>query len=278
MKCNAFFYNDILPGKERTNLLASYLRNIRFFTFKTLLFIIKINAYNVNKNVFINLQLIFEQNDVGKIYTTYKLCTLNILNDISNLFPTQFKMNIILNFMIFPFIIIFTIYNLFDILKETIHSFENSTFICHNKEFRLGKAFKDIWFYFKILQTSLFFITVIMRIYLYSTVKGLFQKSKENNSYVDIEGKCGLLETITLLETFIICCTLIYFLRYLERNIIKPVYDTIIQSYRQIIIFFCSYFLVILGFSYFCNYIYGVREQSKIFNLTFIINLNFRQA
>lgn len=221
----------------------------------------------------INVQLVFEQNDVGKIRTNYKICTLNVLNDIANfILPSKFNITYLLSHSVFPLLICFTLYNLYDIIKETIVNIRFSDFTKYGV--RLGNSFKDIWFYFRILQTSLFFFSIILRIYLYSTLTMLFKKARTNNNYVDVEGKCELLEFITLIETFIICCTLIYFLRYLERNIIKPVSDTIVESFQQIIIFFLSYIFIILGFSYFCFYVYGVKEPSKFLYLNHIKKIN----
>lgn len=154
----------------------------------------------------------------------------------------------------------FAIYNIYDITIETIENVRYSQF--DKSSFRLGKSFKDIWFYFRIVQTLLFFFSITLRIYLYSTLTTLFKKARTSDAYVDVEGKCELLELITLVETFSICSTLIYFLRYLESNIIKPVSDTIVESSQQIIIFFLSYFFIIIGFAFFCFYVYGIKESS----------------
>jgi hypothetical protein len=270
--CKGIFYTDSLPNKKGINLLASYLKNMSFFNFKTLIFMIKINGYNINKNIFINLNLIFEQTDVGKIETSYKVCTLNVLSDLSdlkNLF--NLKISSLINVLIFLFLCLYTFYSIYDLFMEAVENVKQTDF--RRGAFRVGKSFKDIWFYFKMIQTLLFFMTLSLRIYLYVNLIPIFStiKHSENNSedsnyrYLDVENKCSLLSTVTLMETFIICCTLLYFLRYLERNIIKPVSDTIIESYLQIIVFFTSYILIILGFSFFCHYIFGIKEQSNLY-------------
>lgn len=233
---------------------------------------IKINGYNVNKNIFINLNLIFEQTDVGKIVTSYKVCSINILNDLTNFVHfTKLDPLQIVNVLTFFFLLGYTLYSIYDLFAEFLENVKQSDF--RRGAFRLGKSFKDIWFYFKMIQTLLFFFTLSLRVYLYWNFIPLFKSEKvdnphtqeENEKYLEIENKCQLLETVTLMETFIVCCTLLYFLRYLERNIIKPVSDTIIESYMQIIVFFTSYILVILGFSFFCHYVFGIKEQSKNF-------------
>lgn len=219
----------------------------------------------------INIQLNFEQNDVGKTKTSYNICTLNVLNEIANFpFPSKTDLPSLVNFLIFPLIIGFALYNLYDIVIETIENIRNSDF--SRTSLRLGASFKDIWFYFRILQTLLFLFSIILRLYLYLTLTKLFKTARTSNNYVDVQGKCDMLDSIMLIETFVICCTLIYFLRYLERNIIKPVSDTIVESYQQIIIFFLSYIFIIFGFSFFCFYVYGIKEPSKFFyNLKFFL-------
>jgi len=222
---------------------------------------IRINGYNLSKNLFININLIFEQNDVGKISTSYKICTLNILDDLANFpFPSKIEINSVVKFLIFPFILCFTLYNIFDILIETIKNIRESKFT--NNGFQLGGSFNDIWFYFRILKIYVFFFSIILRTYLYLTLTEFFKTARKMEIYADVEGKCELLESITLVEIFIICSTLIYFFRYLDRNIIKPVSDTMRDSFQQIIIFFTSYLFIILGFSFFCYYVYGVKEPS----------------
>jgi len=270
--CRGVFYSDVYADKKRINLLEAFAKNIDFFNFKTLIFMIKINGYNVNKNIFINVNLIFEQTDVGKIITSYKVCTLNVLSDLSDL-THIYKLDIfsLIKVLVFLFLCGYTIYSIYDLFMEAVENVKQSDF--RRGAFRFGKSFKDIWFYFKMIQTLLFFMTLSLRIYLYVNLIPIFKSIKYNNEttqkeghrYLEIENKCQLLETVTLMETFIICCTLLYFLRYLERNIIKPVSDTIIESYLQIIVFFTSYILVIFGFSFFCHYIFGIKEQSKIF-------------
>ena len=215
---------------------------------------IKINGYNVDSNLFINLQLIFEQTDVGKIITSYKICSLNILGDLSDL-THIFDIGLfsLVKVAVFIFLCAYTMYSIYDVFVEAVENVKQSDF--RRGAFGMGKSFKDIWFYFKIIQTLLFFLTLSLRIYLYITLIPIFRnikvpKEESEHKYLEIEDKCQLLETVTLMETFIICCTLLYFLRYLERNIIKPVSDTIIESYLQIIVFFTSYILVILGFFY----------------------------
>lgn len=235
---------------------------------------IKINGYNVNKNIFINLNLIFEQTDVGKIVTNYKVCSVNIIDDISDLTHLDdLGIYSLINVFVFFFLLGYTYYSIYDLFCEFLQNIKQSDF--RRGAFRLGKSFKDIWFYFKMIQTFLFFVTLSLRIYLYVNFIPLFKSYKyanshtqeEDHKYLEIESKCELLENVTLMETFIVCCTLLYFLRYLERNIIKPVSDTIVESYMQIIVFFTSYVLIIFGFSFFCHYVFGIKEQSKKLNI-----------
>ena len=104
------------------------------------------------------------------------------------------------------------------------------------------------------------FIRIYLYIGIYDTIGIQFSQI-----FIETDSICSLLKTLTLLETIMACFTLIYFLQYLDKNIIEPISSTIIESSRHIFVFLTSFVCCLFGFSFFTYFIYGTRSLSKYF-------------
>jgi hypothetical protein len=209
---------------------------------------IEINSYNPNKDVFLSTTFIMEQNNVGYVFRGHQVCVINFLNDLSMFLHFNFGANLIFNMCFYVLIIGYSVYNIMDIIKEV-------------KKKGL-KFFYEFWNIIKFFKILLYVTCFIMRMTLYITFSTQLTKLAD---YYDTSEVCQIHEALGVLEMVMICLTLIYFLYYLDENIVGPIFNTLFQSLRAILTFILSYVFTILGYAIFCNYVFGIYLISKIF-------------
>lgn len=248
--CSGFFGMDLLPTEERTQIFIAFMHNINFFDFNTEFFLIQFNGYNLNKNIWVTVKLIFEQSDNGLTATSYNLCTLNMFGEIASFINFKLELESIIRTFVLLVIALYTIFATWDIIKCLVTDY---------KEY-----FKDIWNIFKIVKVTMYLLSTIIRVIIYLTIFDLIGK-KDIEQFIDTDSVCGLYNALLLLETLMACFTLVYFLKFLDKNIIEPISLTIQESLSNIIVFLTSFVTNILGFSMFCYFIYGGRSLSKFF-------------
>lgn len=248
--CTGFFGIDIPPSKKQNEIFIAYLRNIIFLDFRTEFFLIQFNGYNIHKNIFITLKLIFEQAPNGLTYTTYQLCTLNIFKELSDFLNFKMQLSSIINILIVLTLVLYSFLSIIDIVREIIK--------------KKLEYYKDIWNIFKTVKVSMYCLSSFIRIYFYFTIFNSIGK-QNSNEFIDTDPQCNLLNALLLLETLMACLTLIFFLRYLDKNIIEPISRTISESQKNIFVFLTSFVCCLMGFSFFSYFIYGTRSLSKSF-------------
>jgi len=246
--CSGFFGIDLSPTEKRTQILIAIMKNINFFDFKTEFFIIQFNGYNLNKNIWITIKLIFEQAPSGLTATSYKLCTLNMFSEMASFINFNLKLESIIRIFVLLVINFYTFFAGWDIIK------------CLLRDYR--EYLKDIWNIFKIVKVTMYGLSTIFRVYIYLTIFDLIGM-KHSEEFIDTDNLCALFNILLLLETLMACFTLIYFLKFLDQKIIEPISLTIQESLSNIIVFLVSFCSNILGFSLFCYIIYGTRSFSK---------------
>lgn len=245
--CSGFFGKDFYPLEKQNQILVAYLKNINYFDFNTEFFLIQMNAYNLNKKLFITIKLIFEQTSNGLTHTHYNLCSLNFLDEIAYFMEFRFELNYILNNVITLVIVVYTILIGFDTIQQLIYNSK--------------KFFEDFWNTFILIKIIFYIISIVLRFYIYSATFSIIGK-EHSNEFIDTDNLCNLNQFMTLLESLIPCLTLIYFLRFLDKNIIDPIVKTFQASTKNILVFMVSFFCSIIGFSFFCYFIYGPRSFS----------------
>lgn len=241
---------DIHPTWKRNQIFVAFMKNIVFIDYNTEFFLIQFNGYNLNKNIWITVQLIFEQTSNGLVQTSYELCTLNMFTEMAAFMDFKLDLNSIINIIVTLVLVFYTFSAGWSITKSIIK--DHITY------------FMNIWNIFYIFQVSMYAITIFIRVYIYLTIFGLIG-IQNSDEFIDTDNVCSLYQNLLVLETLSACVTLIYFLNYLDKNMIQPISSAVQESLRNILVFLVSFLMCILGFSMFCMFIYGTRSLSNYF-------------
>jgi hypothetical protein len=228
-------------GREMLLVLAM-MNNVEMFNKDQKLFVISFNGYNYNQDVFLSISLYFEQNSFGKTHVNFSTCSLNFLNVIYQFYSMKLVSNI-LELASNTIIIAYSIYHILGIITDI-------------KKEKL-RYFVKGWNLVKIFKIALYVMCVFLRVMLYIQV-GNNLRWVESNQFIDTSNFCQQYNTLNIFEMLLICITLIYILNYLDKSIVGIIYGTLFSSWRVILVFIVSYLFSLIGYSAFCNYIYGV--------------------
>jgi hypothetical protein len=251
---------DIYPTLKRSQIFVAFMKNIQFFDFNTEFLLIQMNGYNLNKNIWITVKLIFEQTPNGLVHTKYELCTLNIFTEMAAFMDFKLSLESIVTIIVTLVLVFYTFSAGWSITKRLIKD-------------HIGYLM-DIWNIFYIFQVSMYAITIFIRVYIYLTIFGLIG-IQNSDKFIDTDNVCALYQNLLVLETLSACVTLIYFLNYLDKNMIQPISSAVQESLRSIIVFLVSFVMCILGFSMFCMFIYGTRSLGNCFSLNIFLKFKF---
>jgi hypothetical protein len=253
--CSGFFGYDISPKLKQNQIFISFLKNIMFLEYRTEFFLIQFNGYNpINRN-FITIKLIFEQTSDGLSYTNYNLCTLNIFEEINLLLNFKLQAETLAFLVINFFKISYTLHAVYSITKKLIENYKNSV-ENNNKNFQY-------WNVFKIFKISIYLIAILLRISLYFTIFNTIGIDKAD-SFIDTDSLCDRYQTLLFLEALMTCLTLIYFLKFLDKRVIEPISKIILDSIKNICIYFFTFLFYTTGYAFFAYYVYGSRSLSKL--------------
>ncbi len=245
---SCFYEIDIQPLEDQNQILVAFLRNIRFFDYNTEFFLIQVNGFNINKNIWITFKLIFEQTPNGLTHTSYELCTLSIFNEMKIFMNFKFEIESIIRLIVLIVIVFYTFFSILDIIRK---------FLKNPREYVSG-----IWNFFEVIKVLMYFISIVIRIYIYITIFDIIgEQNKEK--FIDTDDVCHLSQTLLLIEILMACFTLFYFLQYMDKNIFEPISRTIIDSWKNILVFLFSFISSLFGFSFFSFFIYGTRITSE---------------
>ncbi len=246
--CSGFFGIDIKPTLKRSGILVAFMKNIRFFDYNTEFFLIQINGYNLNKSILITIKLIFEQTPNGYVQTKYELCTLNIFMEMAAFMNFQLELESIITILVTLVVVFYAFNGTWSIIQSLLRDYT--------------AFFMDFWNIVNIVQVSVYALSIFIRVYIYLTIFDLIG-IQNSDKFIDTDNVCSLYQNLLVLETLSVCVTLIYFLKYLDKNMINPIISAVQESSENIVVFLVSFLMCIFGYSIFCLYIYGSRSLSK---------------
>jgi hypothetical protein len=254
-------YQVLVPPQIReVYLVFSMFKNLKIFSPKLETFSFEFNAYNYNNDIYTTMTFFIEQNKYGNVAVNTKICVLNFLNVIFNLLDFQLSYSVFIDVGFFALILIYSLYNVFDIIREI-------------KKRKL-KYFLEFWNIIKVFQISFYVCCVTMRISIYFII---FRELKwvPESEYMDTNKICDMYDSMKVLEILMICFTMIYFLNYLDKGIVGPIFDTLTKSIKNIVIFITSYVCTITGYGMFCNYIFGPYITGEWLKKNYFFKINF---
>ena len=112
------------------------------------------------------------------------------------------------------------------------------------------------WNWIYILNVSVFLCANLLRMYLLVVLKP--KLAKIPTDFLDLSSECNLSQYMELGECVMLSLCLIYFLQYLDKNIIGPIFETLLKSFKNVVVFILSYCFIIIGFTFFANFVYGI--------------------
>jgi hypothetical protein len=242
-------YTVLVPPEMReVYLVFSMFKNLNIFSPKFETFSFEFNAYNYSNDIYITTTFFIEQNKIGNVAVNTKVCVLNFLSVVYNLLNFKLSASVVIDLSFFCLILIYSFYNVYDIIREI------------RKQKLL--YFIQFWNIIKVLKIGFYVCCLALRTSMYFIVYNELKWVPENE-YMDTTRICGIYESMRVLEILMICFTMIYFLNYLDKNIVGPIFDTLFKSIKNIVIFISSYIFTITGYGIFCNYIFGIYKTSK---------------
>lgn len=241
---------SIKPTLKNVQFIFSFFNYINLFNTKLNQFIVEIVAYNYSNNVFIRMLFIIESDMYGYIETKANLCVINFLTIAHDLTSFNINANTVIGFFFYAAIIFYSLYNLVEI-------------IYYVRIYKL-RYFKKIWNVIKSIQIILYIVSMTLRLSLYKLTRDTLTSISLEKA-IDVNDICQIYDNLLILEILMICSTSIYFLKYLDENIVGPIIDTLNRSGKNIIVFISSYAFAITGFGICFNYIYGSNMYCKIF-------------
>ncbi len=221
-----------------------------FIDYLTEFFLIQFSGYNPNKRVWVTIKLIFEQAPNGLTYTTYKVCTLSIFQEINLIYDFKINFETITVLFANGIIVIYTLYSIYCITKSLIQNYK--------------KYLSKFWNVFLIAKIFLYLLAILIRITFYFIVFNTIPIGYNvDSTFIDTDSICLLNSFLEFLDVINTCLSLIYFLSFLERRIIEPISLTIQDSIKNIFTYLVSFFFNIMGFAFFAYYTYGTRTLSN---------------
>lgn len=248
--CSGFFGYDIVPRLKQNKLFIGYLYKIMFMEFQTEFFLIQFNGYNPNKRIWITVKLILEQAPNGLTHTEYRICSLNILQEINLLYNFNFQSENITFLVVNTLITIYTFYSIYIIIKNLLHNYKI--------------YLQSFWNVLFITKICTFLIAIIIRILFYFTIFDTISVDK-TDSFIDTDIICECYELLLFIEAIMACLTLIYFLNFVDKSIIDQISKTIKDSIKNIFIYLVSFLFFVMGFAFFAYFTYGTRSLSNFF-------------
>jgi len=246
-------YVSIKPNRFDIYLIFSMLDNLNIYTDQLQLFNLVLTAYNYDNNILATISFTVEQDDFGNVKSSYKLCAINYFGNIY--FLTQFQLNKYETFLqVGYYILIFTytIFSLIDIIRDLIH--------------KKLEYFKDFWTIVRIFKITMFTLSLILRFIIYFLTYNQIKfqgPTDENPNVIDTQDICGKIENLKIIEMLMINFSLIFFISYLDENIVGPIFTTIHKSLKNFVIFIFSYIFILVGFGIYCNYFFGTFIDGK---------------
>ena len=132
------------------------------------------------------------------------------------------------------------------------------------------KYFTSYWNWIYILTVIFFLLANLLRMYLLVVLKEKLQYTEAQ--FIDNSQECNVMDYMELSECVMLSLCLIYFLQYLDKNIVGPIFETLLDSFENIVVFISSYCFIIIGFTFFGNFVYGIYILSKRINYFFRIH------
>jgi hypothetical protein len=125
------------------------------------------------------------------------------------------------------------------------------------------KFLLQYWNWIYMSKVTVYLITNILRMYLIFVLRNKLEY--QIDMFIDNSNECNVMDYMELCESVSLSLSLIYFLQYLDKNIVGPIFETVLNSLKNIVIFISSYFFIITGFTFFANFVYGIYILSNIF-------------
>ncbi len=188
------------------------------------------------------MKFFIEQSKYGNVEVSSKICNLNFLSVVFNLLSFKLSASVFIDLGFFTMLTAYSLYNVYDIIREI-------------RKLKL-KYFFEFWNIIQIVQQSFYICCMAMRISIYFIIYTELKWVPESE-YMDTNKICDMYDSMKILEILTICFTMIYFLNYLDKGIVGPIFDTLNKSVKNIVIFLVSYVSTIVGYGMFCNYIFG---------------------
>ena len=244
------YYSDVSPTTYDMNMNFGLMKQISFLSSKMKCFIIMFNLYNANSNYLIPITIAIEKNNIGYIAHSFEICTLTFLNELSNIKHFKiFKSSLLLIIIYYFLIVLYAI--------KTFYTFIYDTFLIEeNRKTWYLKVF-NLWTIIQLLKASLLIITLIMRLYIYVKFSFNFTDFTNQNIFYDPTSLCNLYDYLIGFEMLMLCLILIYFIEYLDENIVGPFFNTIMSSIRNVLRYLTCFFFTVFGVSSFCSLAYG---------------------
>lgn len=237
------FYVDIEPNNNSIYHLFSVLDNTSFLSKDTSLIQINLNSYNYNRDIFTTLIFTFERNIDGATFIDYKICVITNLVDMYRLFKFELSFLSIFNIVSMILLFGFTLHSyvkiIVDIFKEGILKY-------------FSEFFKIIKFVLVIFYTLHFTIKFLLYNLITSDILN------DNSDFKDTTNVCNMNQSYMLINALMICLIFIYFLKFLDKNIVNPIFKAMFDSSNEIIMFLVCYLLSIIALSIFINYIFAI--------------------
>lgn len=153
-----------------------------------------------------------------------------------------------------------------------LYSFIGVYSIIYNLIYDRIAYFTFYWNWIYILTVVVFLAANLLRMYLLIVLSGKLDYN--NYKFIDNSNECNISDYMELCECVMLSLCLIYFLQYLDANIVGPIFETLLDSFKNIVVFISSYCFIIIGFTFFGNFVYGIYILSKIIDyLKGFINL-----
>jgi hypothetical protein len=264
---NSAYYLDIPVTKKDITIATAFFEDVGWFNENTEFFKLAFNGYNYNSDVFITVSLTFEQSSVGTINPTFSVCTISLLQELKSLSTFSLTFSIISDLIINIVVVAYCFYNIYAIIRDNINGllkhYKQSKKVVKSVYLQLTDFFtNNVWNFILCAKICLFFSVIIIRVVLYIN---LYDTLKYDNSvFMETDNICDLMKIFTVTNTVMICVTFIYFLRYLDENIVNPVFETLYLSRRNISVFLLSYAFTITGYSMLCNFVFGYNISGKV--------------
>jgi hypothetical protein len=145
-------------------------------------------------------------------------------------------------------LIIYSFWGVFDIIKLIKNDYK--------------AFFIEFFNYVRIAKITFYLMNIFVTVSLYYTI--MVDIINDDGNFINTTRACELNGLCEIVDNVMICLTMIYFLKFLDSNIIKPFIQTLLLSWKSIIVFLTSYFFSVTGYAIFCNFVYGPDVFGKI--------------